>query len=372
MSTEARVAVNLLHVVPGNVGGSEEYSVETLRAFAESQTKEIEPIIHASEAFFHEYPDLCESFETEIYELRGRSRFKRIMTESTEFRRRARGVQGVHHFGGHLPLFSPRPTAVTVHDLQPLDIPENFSLLKRLYFKFVLPTSIKSADLVVTVSGAVSDQINKQFEISKEFLRTVPIGVARIETEPAEPKGPPVIIYPASTYPHKNHATLIKAFVRLADNNPDVRLVFVGAPGRAEHQVRKEIEKSGLEQRISLMGRVSAQKLKEIFNTASIMAFPSRYEGFGIPVLEAMAAGIPVVAAQGTPAAQLLGKDSLTVKDDDDEAWFFALSKLLNDKDLRDRLVYEGFKQANKYTYQNSAEQLLETWRQLITIGRKR
>ena len=66
MATKARIAVNLLHVVPGNVGGSEEYSVETLRAFAKSENKEIEPVIHASEAFFQEYPDLCESFETEI------------------------------------------------------------------------------------------------------------------------------------------------------------------------------------------------------------------------------------------------------------------------------------------------------------------
>jgi glycosyltransferase involved in cell wall biosynthesis len=111
--------------------------------------------------------------------------------------------------------------------------------------------------------------------------------------------------------------------------------------------------------------------MKEILNSASIMAFPSTYEGFGIPVLEAMAAGIPVVAAQGTPAANLLGEDSLTVKHDDDEAWSLALNKLLNDKDLRDRLVFEGFKQANKYTYQNSAQQLLETWHQLITIRRK-
>ena len=371
MSNKARIAVNLLHVVPGNVGGSEEYSVETLRAVAESDLKEIEPVIHASKSFFHEYPDLCESFETEIYKFDGRNRLKRIMVESTAFRRRALGVEGVHHFGGYLPLFSPKPAAVTIHDLQPLDIPENFSLLKRLYFKFVIPTSIKSADLVVAVSSAVADRINKQFEISEECLRTVSIGVASIKKEPTEHKDPPIILYPASTYPHKNHVTLIKAFVRLSDKNPDVRLVFTGAPGKAEFQVRKEIEKSGLEQRISLLGRVSSQEMKEILNSASIMAFPSTYEGFGIPVLEAMAAGIPVVAAQGTPAANLLGEDPLTVKHDDDEAWSLALNKLLSDRELRDRLILEGFKQANKYTYQNSAQQLLETWRQLITIKRK-
>ena len=371
MPNKARIAVNLLHVVPGNVGGSEEYSVETLRAVAENKPKEIEPVIHASEAFFQEYPDLRESFETKIYKSDGKNRLKRIMAESTSFRRKARGVEGVHHFGGHLPLLSPRPAAVTIHDLQPLDIPENFSLFKRLYFKFVIPSSIKRADLVVTVSSAVSEQINKQFEISDECLRVVSIGVARIKTEPTESKAPPTILYPASTYPHKNHVTLIKAFVRLSDENPDVRLVLTGAPGKAELQVRKEIKKSGLEERISLLGRVSSKEMKEILNSASIMAFPSTYEGFGIPVLEAMAAGIPVVAAQGTPAANLLGKDSLTVKHDDEEAWSSALNKLLNDKDLRNRLVSEGFKQANKYTYQNSAQQLLETWRQLIAIRRK-
>ena len=371
MSTKARIAVNLLHVIPGNVGGSEEYSVETLRAVAKNRPEEIEPVIHASEAFFRKYPDLCESFETEIYKSDGRNRLKRILTESTAFRRRARGVEGVHHFGGHLPLLSPRPAAVTIHDLQPLDIPENFSFLKRLYSKFVLPTSIKRADLVVAVSGAVSEQISKKFEISDECLRTVSIGVERIKTEPAEPEDPPTILYPASTYPHKNHVTLIKAFVRLSENNPDVRLVFTGAPGKAELQVRKEIEKSGSEERISLLGRVSSQEMKEILNSASIMAFPSTYEGFGIPVLEAMAAGVPVIAAQGTPATNLLGEGSLTVKHDDDEAWSFALNRLLNDQDLRKRLVFEGFKQANKYTYQNSAQQLLETWHQLIAIRRK-
>ena len=258
-----------------------------------------------------------------------------------------------------------------MHDLQPLEMPENFSFLKRLYFRIVIPSSIKSADLVVTVSDDVADQINKQFEISYDSLRIVSIGVASIKKEPTEPKDPPIILYPASTYPHKNHITLIKAFVRLADKNPEAQLVFTGAPGKAEYRVRKEIEKSGLKERIHLRGRVSSREMKEILDSASIMAFPSTYEGFGIPVLEAMALGIPVVVARGTPATNLLGENSLTVKHDDDEAWYLALNKLLSDRELRNQLILEGFKQANKYTYQNSAQQLLETWRQLITIKRK-
>ena len=76
-------------------------------------------------------------------------------------------------------------------------------------------------------------------------------------------------------------------------------------------------------------------------------------------------------ATRASDATNLLGKGSLTVKHDDDEAWSSALNKLLNDKDLRNRLVFEGFKQANKYTYQKSAQQLLETWRQLIGIRRR-
>ena len=371
MATKARIAVNFLHVLPGKVGGSEEYCVEILRAFAESRTKEIEPVIHASEAFFDQYPDLSESFETEIYRFDGSNKLKRILTESFAFRRRANVAEGVHHFGGHLPLFSPRPAAVTMHDLQPLDRPENFSFLKRQYFRIVIPSSIKNADLVVAVSDDVAEQISKQFEISVKRLKTVSIGVKRIKKEPTELKDPPMILYPASTYPHKNHVTLIKAFVRLADKNPEAQLVFTGTPGKAELQVRKEIEKSGFKERIHLKGRVSSQEMKEILDSASIMAFPSTYEGFGIPVLEAMAAGIPVVAARGTPASSLLGENSLTVKHDDDDAWSSALNKLLSDRELRNRLILEGFKQAKKYTYQNSARQLLETWHQLIAIKRQ-
>ncbi len=371
MSTKRRIAVNLLHVAPGDVGGSEEYSVEVLRALAEKGSEEIEAVLHASETFFLEYPDLLKSFECRTYKLNVKNRFKRILAESTFLRQRTREAEAVHHFGGRLPLFTATPAAVTIHDLQPLDMPENFSVFKRTYFKNVLPSSIKRADLVVTVSGTVTAQISERFEIPKERLMTVSVGVRSVRTEPSKFEKPPIILYPASTYPHKNHLILIEAFIHLSKTNPDARLVFIGAPGKAESQVKDAIEKSGIKERISLMGRVAYEKKKEIFESAAIVAFPSKYEGFGIPVLEAMSEGIPAVVAEGTPAAELLGGRGMTVNPEDAEGWSIAFSKLLSDTNLRNTLVSEGFKQAEEYTYEKSAQQLLETWRQLIKTRHK-
>jgi len=371
MSRKKRIEVNLLHVTPGNVGGSEEYSVEVLRAFAENGSEEIEPVLHVTDAFAREYPDLLKSFENVTYKLDTKNRLKRILAESTLLRYRTREAEAVHHFGGRLPLVSATPAAVTVHDLQPLDIPENFSFLKRIYFKWFFPLSIRHADLLVTVSDTVAEQINKRFGIPSERLMTVSVGIRSVKAEQSAIERSPVILYPASTYPHKNHLVLIEAFVELLSSNPEAQLVLIGAPGKADFKVRKAIEKSGLKERISLLGRVSNEKKQEIFQSASIMAFPSKYEGFGIPVLEAMAEGIPVVAAQGTSAAKLLGSRGLTVHPDDVEGWSAALSKLLKDVDLRNRLVLEGFKQAKEYTYQKSAQQLLETWRRLIANRQK-
>ena len=119
------------------------------------------------------------------------------------------------------------------------------------------------------------------------------------------------------------------------------------------------------------MGIVAHEKKKEIFESAAILAFPSKYEGFGIPVLEAMSEGIPAVVAEGTPAAELLGGRGMTVNSEDAEGWSIAFSKLLSDTNLRNTLVSEGFKQAEEYTYEKSSQQLLETWRQLIKTRHK-
>ena len=130
MSTKRWIAVNLLHVTPGKVGGSEEYSVEVLRALAENGSNEIEPVLHVSESFLLKYPDLCQSFGNRTYKLNSNNRYKRILMESTFLRQRTSEVEAVHHFGGRLPLVSVSPAAVTVHDLQPLDMPVSYTHLR--------------------------------------------------------------------------------------------------------------------------------------------------------------------------------------------------------------------------------------------------
>ncbi|MEO2157633.1 MAG: glycosyltransferase family 1 protein, partial [Acidimicrobiales bacterium] len=300
-----RLAVNLLSLVPGDVGGAEEYAVRTLAAYGRHGPSDLRPVIYLSRAALDAHPDLGRAFDVEVHPGDGRSRPRRILAESTWLARRTAGM-AVHHFGGRIPARTGRPVAVTVHDLQPLDEPLNFSLIKRRYLGWALPRSVRRADLVVAISDQVRRRIIDQLGTDPSRVVIVPIGAEAVATNPAEPSDPPTILYPAVTHPHKNHLVLVEAFTRLADHHPTARLVLTGGPGTAEAEVAKAVGASRHGDRITRTGRIPAADLAACLATATVVAFPSTYEGFGIPVLEAMAAGVPVLVADGTPAADLV------------------------------------------------------------------
>jgi len=300
-----RLAVNLLSLVPGDVGGAEEYAVRTLAAYGRHGPADLRPVVYLSQAALDAHPDLGQAFDVEVRPGDGRSRPRRILAESTWLARRTTGM-AVHHLGGRIPARSGRPVAVTVHDLQPLDEPLNFSLIKRRYLGWALPRSVRRADLVVAVSDQVGRRIIDQLGTDPSRVVIVPIGAGAVATSPAEPSDPPTILYPAVTHPHKNHLMLVEAFTRLADHHPTARLVLTGGPGTAEAEVANAVAASRHGDRITRTGRIPAADLAARLATAIVVAFPSTYEGFGIPVLEAMAAGVPVLVADGTPAADLV------------------------------------------------------------------
>ncbi|MBT3247631.1 MAG: glycosyltransferase, partial [Actinobacteria bacterium] len=226
MPATQTIAVNLLSVVPGRVGGAEEYAVRVLSAYAQHGPADIRPVLYVLDGFQEAHPELARSFETEVCPVNGYSRGRRVLAESTWLARRATGA--VHHFGGRLPWRTGRPTAVTIHDLQPLDHPERFSTTKAAYLSWALPRSIRRADVVVGVSDRVTQRLSEGFPIDPQKIVTVSSGVPEVAEQPAVSTGPPTILYPAATYPHKNHLVLIDAFNQLAERHPEVRLVLTG------------------------------------------------------------------------------------------------------------------------------------------------
>ena len=364
-----RLAVNLLSLVPGDVGGAEEYAVRTLTAYGRHGPSDLRPVVYLSQAALDAHPDLGAAFDVEVHPGDGRSRPRRILAESTWLARRTTGM-AVHHFGGRIPARPSRPVAVTVHDLQPLDESLNFSLIKRRYLEWVLPRSVRRADLVVAVSDQVSRRIVDRLGTDPSRVVVVPIGTEAIAAGPAEPSDPPTILYPAVTHPHKNHLMLVEAFTRLADHHPTARLVLTGGPGTAEAEVANAVAASRHGDRITRTGRIPSADLAARLATAIVVAFPSTYEGFGIPVLEAMAAGVPVLVADGTPAADLVSDGGVdrdaVLTPHDPQAWADRLGRILDDNAQRTDLALRGLTAAADHTWEASAEALEQAWRRLL------
>ena len=141
--------------------------------------------------------------------------------------------------------------------------------------------------------------------------------------------GDPYFVYPAITYPHKNHVTLIRAFARLAAEDSDVHLVLTGAIGPAESDVARTIEQASLAGRIIRTGRIERRHLDLMIERATALVFPSRFEGFGLPVVEALRLGCPVIAADATGLPEAVGGAGMLVEPDSVEGWHHAMRAAL-------------------------------------------
>lgn len=389
-----RVLVNLLWLVPGVVGGSEESTTDALRALADStDAGDVEVHLAVLEQFAAAHPDLADRFELHVLDQDGRDKRRRVLAEQTWLPgvTRAVGADVVHHAGGVLPLRHPGRTVLTVHDLQPLDMPENFRAAKRTYIRLMAGRSARAADVVAVPSEFTRDRVVELLGVPAERLEVVPWWVAPPgpggpgggDSGPGDddggPGGPvpssgpfplppwlgddPFFLYPAITYPHKRHLVLLDAFALTARRHPELRLVLTGGASSAEADVLARMRRPDLDGRVLRTGRVPSGQLESLFAATTAVAVPSCYEGFGLPVLEAMVRGVPVIAADAGSLPEVARPEDL-VPADDVTAWSDAMEAVLAESPAeRAERIAAGRKRAGLFTPGRTAAALLHSYR---------
>lgn len=356
------IAVNLLWCVPGDVGGSEEYLVRQLLGLAEAETH-LRPTLYVVDGFVEAHRRLTEIFPTVVASFDGASRVRRVAGEATWFRGRSKSADLRHHGGGAAPLGAVRPYVLTIHDLQYRTFPRYFSRTKRAYLAAMTGRSVRMARMVAVPSQFVRESVVDAYGVAPTKVRVVPHGfepdllndiTAEDTLRQRYSLGDgPVLVYPAVTHPHKNHRFLID-LLKTRWTDPDLRLVFTGASGAAERSLA-----AATDQRIRRVGRVSAADRNGLLKMAEAMVFPSQYEGFGAPLIEAMALGCPVIASDSTCIPTVVADAGLVLPLSID-AWAGALDHV---RQNRAALVAAGLRRAEAFTAKVSGAALAGVYR---------
>ena len=253
-------------------------------------------------------------------------------------------------------------------------------MVKRSYIALMAPRSLRAAAAVVCLTEFTAGDAVAVARVDPAVVRLVPCGVddpgpgpdplvQDIVLERHGLLGLPFVLYPAITYAHKNHETLVAAFARLSDSHPDTRLVLTGGEGSFEPVVRAATQAYGLTHRVVRTGRIPEAELDVLYRRAALVAFPSRYEGFGLPVLEAMARGCPVVASRIGGLPSVAGDAAVLVDPLDAEAWTDAIVDLLDHPERRAGLARRGAERIRHFRWPDSAEALAAVYRAASGVG---
>jgi len=365
------VGVNLLWLRSGRVGGTEDYAVRLLSAIPSDAPVQL--TLFVPRGFAEAHPSLADRHEM-VASPPTWSRPLRVLIENTWLvaQCRRRDLAMVHHFGGTAPLVGLRPSIVTIHDLQPLDHPKHFSLIKRLYLKAMLPWTVRRAEAIVTVSEFCRSRLVERLGVDSERVAVLPApvdvssGTAEMPLAAAVPDlSHPFVLYPAVSYPHKNHEVLLRALARLAADGVDVELVATGGRGPRDAKLDQLAVDLGVGRRWHRLGRIPRTVLDGLFRQAVATVFPSQYEGYGLPLVEAMARGCPVVAADAGALPEVVGAGGQLLDPDDDSLWADAIAKLVVDADARRELSEAGESRVRALAEVDSAANLCRLYYQV-------
>jgi glycosyltransferase involved in cell wall biosynthesis len=283
---------------------------------------------------------------------------------------RAAGADLLHGVHYELPRRARLPRVVTVHDLTLVTHPEWHEASKVRFFRWAMRRSVAVADRVLCVSATTARDLTQHLGVDPERVDVTPLGT---DLRPASEQAVaalrrrlglrgPYLLGLGTLEPRKDVPTLIRAFARLAGELPH-RLVLAGMAGWGAGEVAGAVAASGVSDRILLAGYVPEADKPALFTGADVFVYPSRYEGFGLPVLEAMACGTPVVTTTGGSLPEVAGDAALLIEPGDVDTLAVSIGKLAGEAGERVALVQRGMVRAAGFTWNRCAALTAEAYR---------
>jgi glycosyltransferase involved in cell wall biosynthesis len=248
---------------------------------------------------------------------------------------------------------------------------------KRIFFRLAMQISARRADALIADSESTRQDAIRLLGIPPQKIYTALLGVDEAYRPISDQRAlqavqlkynlpADFILYVGLVEPRKNLPLLVRAFRNLIDLKSDIHLVLVGRFGWMYTEVLQLIDTLGVKDRVSLIGYVPSEDLPLVYNLARVFVYPTLYEGFGLPALEAMACGVPVITTEVSSLPEIVGDAGMLVPVNDETALTQAIQAVLTDQALRQQLVTLGTERASQFTWERTAQQTFQVYRHVL------
>lgn len=364
------VGLNLIYLTPGESGGMETYARELIPHLATQPGLTLTAFVNrAAASAGGPWAEYAEQITVDV-DVANRIQWVRAEQQLLPGLCRRAGVDLLHSLGSTAPLWGATPRVTTVHDLLYAKVPEAHFGLRALGMRALVPAAARRSRRVIVDAASTRDDLEADLGIDPAKVDVVPLAAADTGAEPAgEPVlrerfglgDRPVVLSVSAKRPHKNLAALVRAVAALPAGQRPV-LVIPGYRTPHEAELAELAAGLGVAEDLRMPGWIDAAELEGLYAMARACVLPSRYEGFGLPVLEAMRRGVPVACSDRSSLPEVAGGAALLFDPDDQGAVQGALGQLMADAALRERLSAAGRERAALFSWQASAEATAESY----------